>query len=140
MNKPATPTGIVSHLLAILALCAFTGLPAMVAAEENAAASTDSSASRENVTPRNFRDRYRSRLDELHDLRRKQARVARENRERWNSQRRWWRNPRAEDRRQWNRHRHQWHRDMMETRRGYYRQHRPYYERGRIMESWWYNP
>jgi len=126
MNKPASPTGIVTRLLATLALCALVALPATVAAGEDATPATEASASRVDDTPRSSRDRYRGRLDELNDLRRKQARIASENRERWHSQRRWWRNPRAEDRRQWNRNRHQWHRDMMETPRNYYRQNRPY--------------
>jgi hypothetical protein len=52
--------------------------------------------------------------------------MQREQRERWQSTRRWWNNPAAENRRQWNKARQQWHQDLMNARSRHHRQYRPY--------------
>jgi outer membrane biosynthesis protein TonB len=118
--------------------------PAEPAAQAKAAPPAEPAAQAEAVTPpaetpatkpattvddatHHHRGGYHDRQDRLREQREAQFKAMRENRERWNSMRRWWINPRAEERRQWNRARSQYYRDMAEARSRYYDQYRERY-------------
>lgn len=98
---------------------------AAAAAQEDAPAATDAAVATESAAPAGPRYHDRSYQDARIAQLRENARLRRENMERWRSARRWWNNPAAENRRQWNQSRSRWYRDMGEARRQAWEQYRP---------------